>query len=123
MVDNLDLDFLEVLANVIRELESNSYMKYIDPSKIGITRSNRDKAILNILKEHNAITVTTGGWVINANGQLQLLSQEVSSLIKQKKQKEKDHLIGRIKDIGSLVLSSIAIAISIISMIISCSRS
>lgn len=121
-MDNLDLDFLEALANVLRELE-NSTLKYIEPSTIGVTLSNRDKAITNFLKEYGAITVTTGGWVVKPNGKLQLLSQEVSSLIKQKKQKVKDHLIGRIKDIGSLVLPSIAIVISIISMIITCSRS
>lgn len=121
-MENLDLDFLAALANVIKKLE-NSTLRYIEPSTLGVTPSNRDKAITNILKEHETITVTTGGWVVKPNGKLQLLSQEVSSLIKQKKQKEKDHLIGRIKDIGSLVLSSIAIVISIISMIISCSQS
>lgn len=119
-MENLDLDFLAALANVIKKRE-NSTLKYIEPSTLGVTPSNRDKAITNILKENEAITVTTGGWVVKPNGKLQLLSQEVSSLIKQKKQK--DHLIGRIKDIGSLVLSSIAVVISIISMIISCSQS
>lgn len=57
-MDNLDLDFLEALAIVIRELE-NSTLKYIEPSTLGVTPSNRDKAITNILKEHEAITVTT----------------------------------------------------------------
>lgn len=121
-MENLDWDFLAALATVIKKLE-NCTSKYIEPSTIGVTLSNRDKAITNILKEHEAITVTTGRWVVKPNGKLQLLSQEVSSLIKQKKQKEKDHLIGRIKDIGSLVLSSIAIVNNSISMIISCSRS
>lgn len=120
-MENLDLVFLESLANVLRMLV-NSESRCINPANIDIADSNTVKAIMNFLKQNEAITITTEGWIVKPNGKAQLLLQEATSVILQKRQKEKDHLVTRIKDIGSLVLSFVAIVISIISMIISCSR-
>ena len=120
-MENLDLAFLESLANVLRMLV-NSESRCINPAKIDIADSNTAKAIMNFLKQNEAITITTAEWIVKPNGKAQLLLQEATSVIQQKRQNKKDHLITRIKDIGSLVLSFIAIVISIISMIISCSR-
>lgn len=121
MMENLDLVFLESLANVLRMLV-NSESRCINPANIDIADSNTVKAIMNFLKQNEAITITTEGWIVKPNGKAQLLLQEATSVILQKRQKEKDHLVTRIKDIGSLVLSFVAIVSSIISMIISCSR-
>ena len=121
MMENLDLAFLESLANVLRMLVS-SESRCINSANIGIADSNEVKAIMNFLKQNEAITITTAEWIVKPNGKAQLLLQEATSVIQQKKQKKKDHLITKIKDIGSLVLSFVAIVISIISMIISCSR-
>ena len=120
-MENLDLDFLESLANVLRILV-NSESRCVNPANIGITDYNTTKAIMNFLKKNEAITITTAEWIVKPNGKAQLLLQEATSVIQQKKQKKKDHLITRIKDIGSLVLSFVAIVISIISMIISCTH-
>lgn len=121
-MENLDLDFLESLANVLKILV-NSDTRCIDPNNIDIADANTSKAIMNYLKQNDAITITTTEWIVKPNGKVQLLLQEASSIIQQKRQKKKDHLISRIKDIGSLVISFVALVVSIISLVISCSRS
>lgn len=112
----MEIDFLKALKDVLEDIVRTG--KVYERSKIDKITPQYGKAIFSLLKEKETVTVTTGGLVVKPNGNLELLLEKTKGELADKEQKKKDHAFNRRK-IG---VSIAALVISIVSIIISCSR-
>ena len=116
----MEIDFLKALKDVLEDIVRTG--KVYERSKIDEIAPQYGRAILSLLKEKGTVTVTTGGLVVKPNGNMELLLEKVKGELADKEQKKEDHAFNRRKDYITIGVSIAALVISIVSIIISCSR-
>lgn len=114
----MEIDFLKALKDVLEDIVRTG--KVYERSKINEIAPQYGRAIFSLLKEKE--TVTTGGLVVKPNGNMELLLEKVKGELADKEQKKEDHAFNRRKDYITIGVSIAALVISIVSIIISCSR-
>ena len=100
----MEIDFLKALKYVLEDM----------------VRTGREYEISKI--EKNTATATLKSLVVKPNGNLELLLEKTKGELADKEQKKKDHAFNRRKDYITIGVSIAALVISIVSIIISCSR-
>lgn len=116
----MEIDFLKALKDVLEDIVCTG--KVYERSKIDEIAPQYGRAIFSLLKEKETVTVTTGGLVVKPNGNMELLLEKVKGELADKEQKKEDHAFNRRKDYITIGVSIAALVISIVSIIISCSR-
>ncbi len=116
----MEIDFLKALKDVLEDIVRTG--KVYERSKINEIVPQYGRAIFSLLKEKETVTVTTGGLVVKPNGNMELLLEKVKGELADKEQKKEDHAFNRRKDYITIGVSIAALVISIVSIIISCSR-
>lgn len=116
----MEIDFLKALKDVLEDIVRTG--KVYELSKIDEVAPQYGRAIFSLLKEKETVTVTTGGLVVKPNGNLELLLEKGKGELADKEQKKEDHAFNRRKDYITIGVSIAALIISIVSIIISCSR-
>lgn len=116
----MEIDFLKALKDVLEDIVRTG--KVYQRSKIDKITPQYGKAIFSLLKEKETVTVTTSGLVVKPNGNLELLLEKTKGELADKEQKKEDHAFNRRKDYITIGVSIAALVISIVSIIISCSR-
>ena len=116
----MEIDFLKALRDVLEDMVRTG--RDYEISKIEKISPQYAGAIYSLLIEKNTVTATTGGLIVNPNGNLELLLEKTKGELADKEQKKKDHAFNRRKDYITIGVSIAALVISIVSIVISCSR-
>lgn len=117
----MGIDFLKSLLSVLEDIQRCG--KEYNVNKINNVSPQYSKAIYNKLKEEDVGTFCMGGSIIiKPNGKLEMLLEKTKSELAMQLQAEKDHKFNRVKDYTTIGISVIALLVSILSLIISCSK-
>ena len=116
----MEIDFLKALRDVLEDMVRTG--RDYEISKIEKISPHYGGAIYSLLIEKNTVTATTGGLIVKPNGNLELLLEKTKGELADKEQKKKDHAFNRRKDYITIGVSIAALVISIVSIVISCSR-
>lgn len=116
----MEIDFLKALRDVFEDMVRTG--RDYEISKIEKIAPQYAGAIYSLLIEKNTVTATTCGLIVKPNGNLELLLEKTKGELADKEQKKKDHAFNRRKDYITIGLSIAALVISIVSIVISCSR-
>lgn len=118
--DNMEIDFLKALKYVLEDMVRTG--REYEISKIEKIAPQYAGAIYSMLIEKNTATATLKSLVVKPNGNLELLLEKTKGELADKEQKKEDHAFNRRKDYITIGVSIAALVISIVSIIISCSR-
>ena len=117
----MEIDFLKALKDVLEDIVRTG--REYDCNKINEIAPQHGRAILSLLKEKEAIAfITSGHMVVKSNGNLELLLEKTKGELSDKEQKKADHAFNRRKDYITIGISIAALVISIVSIVISCSK-
>ena len=116
----MEIDFLKALRDVLEDMVRTG--RDYEISKIEKIAPQYAGAIYSLLIEKNTVTATTCGLIVKPNGNLELLLEKTKGELAGKEQKKKDHAFNRRKDYITIGVSIAALVISIVSIVISCSR-
>ena len=116
----MEIDFLKALRDVLEDMARTG--RDYEISKIEKIAPQYAGAIYSLLIEKNTVTATTCGLIVKPNGNLELLLEKTKGELADKEQKKKDHSFNRRKDYITIGVSIAALVISIVSIVISCSR-
>lgn len=117
----MEIEFLKALKDVLEDIVRTG--REYDCNKIDKIAPQYGRAILSILKEKDAVAFVTSGYmVVKSNGNLGLLLEKTKGELSEKEQKKEDHAFNRRKDYITIGISIVALVISIVSMVISCSK-
>lgn len=116
----MEIDFLKALRDVLEDMVRAG--RDYEISKIEKIAPQYAGAIYSLLIEKNTVTATTCGLIVKPNGNLKLLLEKTKGELADKEQKKKDHAFNRRKDYITIGVSIAALVISIVSIVISCSR-
>ena len=116
----MEIDFLKSLRDVLEDMARTG--RDYEISKIEKIAPQYAGAIYSLLIEKNTVTATTCGLIVKPNGNLELLLEKTKGELADKEQKKKDHAFNRRKDYITIGVSIAALVISIVSIVISCSR-
>ncbi len=116
----MEIDFLKALRDVLEDMARTG--RDYEISKIEKIAPQYAGAIYSLLIEKNTVTATTCGLIVKPNGNLELLLEKTKGELADKEQKKKDHAFNRRKDYITIGVSIAALVISIVSIVISCSR-
>ena len=116
----MEIDFLKALKDVLEDIVRTG--RDYEISKIEKIAPQYAGAIYSLLIEKNTVTATMKSLVVKPNGNLELLLEKTKGELADKEQKKEDHAFNRRKDYITIGVSIAALAISIVSIVISCSR-
>ena len=116
----MEIDFLKALRDVLEDMVRTG--RDYEISKIEKIAPQYAGAIYSLLIEKTTVTSTTCGLIVKPNGNLELLLEKTKGELADKEQKKKDHAFNRRKDYITIGVSIAALVISIVSIVISCSR-
>ena len=116
----MEIDFLKALRDVLEDMVRTG--RDYEISKIEKISPQYAGAVYSLLIEKNTVTATTCGLIVKPNGNLELLLEKTKGELADKEQKKKDHAFNRRKDYITIGVSIAALVISIVSIVISCSR-
>lgn len=116
----MEKEYLQSLCKVLDDMAHSKQRSY-QKQEIEEIAPLYAKAIFCYLKENEVVTITTMGMIIKPNGKLESLLQECKAKLAEIQKAEKDHAFARFKDWTSLVISGLALVVSIIALLRTCS--